>query len=61
MDSIRDTRTDTIIIMCRARHLSYQRGKRNTNPSTSLVKIEGVEDPKAASYASNSPSTCFFD
>lgn len=32
----------------RGRHLSYQRGKRNTNPGTSLIKIEGVEDPKAA-------------
>ncbi|KAJ5153344.1 60S ribosomal protein L33 [Penicillium canariense] len=34
----------------KGRHLSYQRGKRNTNPNTSLVKIEGVEDPKAASF-----------
>lgn len=53
----------------RGRHLSYQRGKRNTNPGTryiakamiyiiggrtvanivsSLIKIEGVEDPQAA-------------
>ncbi|KAK0847112.1 60S ribosomal protein L33B [Friedmanniomyces endolithicus] len=32
------------------RHLSYQRGKRNTNPDTSLVKIEGVDDPKAATF-----------
>jgi large subunit ribosomal protein L35Ae len=30
--------------------LSYQRGKRNTNPNTSLVQIEGVEDSKAASF-----------
>lgn len=35
---------------CRGKHLSYQRGKRNTNPDTSLIKIEGVEDPKAASF-----------
>lgn len=35
-------------IFHRGRHLSYQRGKRNTNPGTSLIKIEGVEDPKAA-------------
>lgn len=34
----------------RGKHLSYQRGKRNTNPDTSLIKIEGVEDPKAASF-----------
>ncbi|KAK5706785.1 60S ribosomal protein L33B [Elasticomyces elasticus] len=32
------------------KHLSYQRGKRNTNPGTSLIKIEGVDDPKAASF-----------
>jgi large subunit ribosomal protein L35Ae len=25
-------------------------GKRNTNPNTSLIQIEGVEDPKAASF-----------
>ncbi|KAK3112842.1 60S ribosomal protein L33B [Teratosphaeriaceae sp. CCFEE 6253] len=32
------------------RHLSYQRGKRNTNPDTSLIKIEGVDDQKAATF-----------
>ncbi|PGH14890.1 60S ribosomal protein L33-A [Helicocarpus griseus UAMH5409] len=32
------------------RHLSYQRGKRITNPNTSLIKLEGVEDSKAASF-----------
>ncbi|KAI2786333.1 60S ribosomal protein L33-B [Penicillium oxalicum] len=34
----------------RGRHLSYQRGKHNLNPNTSLVQIEGVTDPKAASF-----------
>lgn len=34
----------------RGKHLSYQRGKRNTNPNTSLIKIEGVDDPKAATF-----------
>jgi hypothetical protein len=34
----------------RGRHLSYQRGKRNTNPSTSLIQIEGVENTEAAKY-----------
>ncbi|KAF7504661.1 60S ribosomal protein L33B [Endocarpon pusillum] len=34
----------------KGKHLSYQRGKRNTNPSCSLLKIEGVDDPKAASF-----------
>ena len=28
----------------------HQTGKRNTNPNTSLIKIEGVDDPKAASF-----------
>jgi ribosomal protein L35AE/L33A len=37
-------------VYVKGKHLSYQRGKRNTNPNTSLVKIEGVEDPKAAQY-----------
>ncbi|EER44606.1 60S ribosomal protein L33 [Histoplasma capsulatum H143] len=32
------------------RHLSYQRGKRATNPNTSLIKLEGVEDIKAANF-----------
>jgi Ribosomal protein L35Ae len=41
-----------LLICClhRGRHLSYQRGKRNTNPGTSLIKIEGVDDTKAAKY-----------
>ncbi|KAJ5725822.1 uncharacterized protein N7483_007179 [Penicillium malachiteum] len=34
----------------KGRHLSYQRAKHNTNPNTSLVKIEGVEDSKAAQF-----------
>ncbi|CAI7677816.1 hypothetical protein N7509_004750 [Penicillium cosmopolitanum] len=34
----------------KGRHLSYQRSKHATNPNTSLVKIEGVDDPKAASF-----------
>ena len=34
----------------RGKHLSFQRGKRNTNPGTSLIKIEGADDPKAASF-----------
>jgi large subunit ribosomal protein L35Ae len=34
----------------RGRHLSYQRGKRNTNPNTSLIKIEGVDTTDAAKY-----------
>ncbi|OCK98164.1 60S ribosomal protein eL33 [Cenococcum geophilum 1.58] len=32
------------------KHLSYQRGKRNTTPGTSLIKIEGVDDTKAATF-----------
>ncbi|RKF55931.1 60S ribosomal protein L33-B [Erysiphe neolycopersici] len=34
----------------KGRHLSYQRGKRNTNPNTSLIQIEGVSDSKAATF-----------
>ncbi|KAK5071767.1 60S ribosomal protein L33B [Lithohypha guttulata] len=34
----------------KGKHLSYQRGKRNTNPNTSLLKIEGVDDSKAAQF-----------
>lgn len=34
----------------KARHLSYQRGKRNTNPNTSLVQIEGVSSSKDTTF-----------
>ncbi|PQE20830.1 60S ribosomal L33 protein [Rutstroemia sp. NJR-2017a BBW] len=34
----------------KGRHLSYQRGKRNTTPSTSLIKIEGVDSTEAANF-----------
>jgi len=34
----------------KGRHLSYQRGKRNTSPNTSLIQIEGVSDSKAATF-----------
>lgn len=34
----------------RGRHISYQRGKRNTYPNTSLIQIEGVDNPKDASF-----------
>ncbi|CAL8582011.1 60S ribosomal protein L33B [Xanthoria parietina] len=34
----------------KARHLSYRRGKRNTNPNTSILKVEGVDDTKAARF-----------
>ncbi|TAQ89684.1 hypothetical protein B7494_g1968 [Chlorociboria aeruginascens] len=37
-------------LYAKARHFSYQRGKRNTNPLTSLVKIEGVDDSSAADF-----------
>jgi large subunit ribosomal protein L35Ae len=37
-------------MVSRGRHLSYQRGKSNTYPKTSLIKIEGVDDTKAATY-----------
>ncbi|KAB2577013.1 Ribosomal protein L35A [Lasiodiplodia theobromae] len=34
----------------KGRHISYQRGKRNTNPNTSLIKIEGVENTEDAAF-----------
>ena len=37
-------------ILSRGRHLSYQRNKHTTHPKTSLIKIEGVDDPSAAKY-----------
>jgi large subunit ribosomal protein L35Ae len=41
--------------IARGRHLSYQRSKRAVNPKTSLIKIEGVDDTKAAEYAALQP------
>jgi large subunit ribosomal protein L35Ae len=32
------------------RHVSYQRAKRNTNPSTSLLLLEGVGSTEAARF-----------
>lgn len=37
-------------VYVKGKHLSYQRGKRNTNPDTSLLKLEGVDDKEAAKY-----------
>ncbi|KAF2484645.1 60S ribosomal protein L33-A [Neohortaea acidophila] len=34
----------------KGKHISYQRGKRNTNPNTSLIQIEGVDNTKAAKF-----------
>ncbi|QIW98587.1 hypothetical protein AMS68_004105 [Peltaster fructicola] len=34
----------------KGKHISFQRGKRNSNPDTSLIKIEGVDDSKGASF-----------
>ncbi|KAF2490333.1 ribosomal protein L35Ae [Lophium mytilinum] len=34
----------------RLKHLSYTRGKRNTSPGTSLLKLEGVDDTNAARF-----------
>lgn len=34
----------------KARHLTYQRGRRTTHPQTSVVQIEGVEDPNGAKF-----------
>lgn len=45
----------------KGKHLSYQRGKRNTNPNVSLIKIEGVEDTNAAKYVFYSIPTSTHD
>lgn len=37
-------------IRCRGKHISYQRGKRNTTPGTSLLKLEGVDNTDAAQF-----------
>lgn len=34
----------------RGRHLSYQRSRHTVHSKTSLVKIEGVDDQKAAAF-----------
>ncbi|KAF1839062.1 ribosomal protein L35Ae [Decorospora gaudefroyi] len=34
----------------KGKHISYQRGKRNTNPGTSLLKLEGVDSTTAAQW-----------
>ncbi|KAI1617717.1 50S ribosomal protein L35Ae [Exophiala viscosa] len=39
-----------LAVYVKGKHLSYQRGKRNTNPNTSLLKIEGVDDTNAAKF-----------
>ncbi|KAF2236723.1 ribosomal L15 [Viridothelium virens] len=37
-------------ILIRAKHLSYRRGKRTSNPGCSILKLEGVGDPSAARF-----------
>ncbi|RII08913.1 60S ribosomal protein L33 [Alternaria sp. MG1] len=34
----------------KARHVSYQRGKRNTNPNVSLLTLEGVDNTQDAQW-----------
>ncbi|KAF2669227.1 60S ribosomal protein L35Ae [Microthyrium microscopicum] len=34
----------------KGRHVSYQRAKRNTNPNTSLIQIEGVDTIDGAKF-----------
>ncbi|CAA9958082.1 hypothetical protein CFE70_001636 [Pyrenophora teres f. teres 0-1] len=34
----------------KGKHISYQRGKRNTNPGTSLLKLEGVDNVQDANW-----------
>ncbi|KAE8134204.1 ribosomal protein L35Ae-domain-containing protein [Aspergillus pseudotamarii] len=37
-------------IYVKGRHLSYQRSKRQVNPNTSLIKIDGVDNTEAANF-----------
>ncbi|PLN82328.1 60S ribosomal protein L35Ae [Aspergillus taichungensis] len=37
-------------LFSRGRHLSYQRSKRQVNPNTSLIKIDGVDNTDAANF-----------
>jgi large subunit ribosomal protein L35Ae len=34
----------------RGKHISFQRAKHDIRPNTSLIKIEGVDDTKAATF-----------
>jgi ribosomal protein L35AE/L33A len=34
----------------RGKHVSFTRGKRNSKPSTSLIKIESCDSPKDAEF-----------
>ncbi|KAJ4303003.1 60S ribosomal protein L33B [Kalmusia sp. IMI 367209] len=34
----------------KGKHISYQRGKRNTTPGTSLLKLEGVDSTESAQW-----------
>ncbi|KAG4303484.1 hypothetical protein PCANB_000147 [Pneumocystis canis] len=34
----------------KGRHLSYQRGKRNTNPNVSIIRIDGVTTKEDTSF-----------
>jgi len=38
------------LVYVKGRHISYQRGKRNTNPGTSLLQLEGVDSSEAAQW-----------
>ncbi|OJJ33965.1 hypothetical protein ASPWEDRAFT_113120 [Aspergillus wentii DTO 134E9] len=48
--ALRSEQTINTNFFTRGRHLSYQRSKHLTHEKTSLIKIEGVEDPKAADF-----------
>lgn len=37
-------------VYVKGKHLSYQRSKNVTNPKISLIKIDGVQNPKEASF-----------
>ncbi|OCK81268.1 ribosomal protein L35Ae [Lepidopterella palustris CBS 459.81] len=38
------------MLICPSKHISYTRGKRNTNPSRSILILEGVDTTSAAKF-----------
>eukprot|EP00008_Paramoeba_atlantica_P005848 CAMPEP_0201480784 /NCGR_PEP_ID=MMETSP0151_2-20130828/5190_1 /ASSEMBLY_ACC=CAM_ASM_000257 /TAXON_ID=200890 /ORGANISM="Paramoeba atlantica, Strain 621/1 / CCAP 1560/9" /LENGTH=125 /DNA_ID=CAMNT_0047862749 /DNA_START=78 /DNA_END=455 /DNA_ORIENTATION=- len=43
-------KTQPIRLYTKAVHVGFQRGKRNQNPNTSLLKLEGVKDNRNARF-----------
>lgn len=46
----RGTNANRWFLSNRGKHVSFQRSKHALRQNTSLIKIEGVDDPKAATF-----------